>query len=317
MNTLVDLCTGAGALWLHALGGRQLLPPVSWMGGKRRLAGDVFAALGLVDRRELTRIVMVDAGPWGWVWPAVLGEHGPRVCALLRAWGQDKGARELWDWLSEQPPMAGPAEKAAQWLWLQARSASGVPVWWSTGQEAGWRTSANRHRGYDQVAQQTGGAWCACSGGGTPTRVGCRGPSGGMVRPSTISRRIEAIRSAVTKWGGIVDIIHGDVRDIDPVPGAYVTFDPNYQGRTGYGWNCPRPLVLEVSRRWANAGCRVATCEAAPLDIAGWHHLELAPGRKNPEWLTLNHAPVRVPPQQCPLYFDGRSPHELVQVGGL
>jgi hypothetical protein len=49
MTTLVELCAGAAACSLYALGGRRLVPLVSWMGGKRRLAPAILDALG-VDR---------------------------------------------------------------------------------------------------------------------------------------------------------------------------------------------------------------------------------------------------------------------------
>lgn len=350
-TVFVSLCCGAGAEPLEAL--RQaarvptLDPPVAWMGGKRRLAPDILGVLG-VEPALLTRIVLVDAGTWGWVWPVCLGEHGPRVCEVLRLWGSERGPRALWDWLVSQPPMEGLAERAAQWLWLQARSASGVPVWWSADLEEwkkgdgdrsaddrgedrrwpyhdleGWRSQAGPRadgsrgeakasmsggKGWrqgsanarpDQPAEQRG-LWLASDGRGVERPCGQRqirsegGKSGGMMRPATIAERIEAIRRAILRWGGSFEVVHGDVRDFEPISGSIVAFDPPYLGRTGYGWTLDRPGALDVARRHRAAECRVGVCEAEPLDLSGWFPVELARGQKSPEWITVSHPPARV-----------------------
>ena len=86
---------------------------------------------------------------------------------------------------------------------------------------------------------------------------------------------------------------------------AFVYLDPPYVGATGYGWDLPRAEVLALARRWRDAGAVVAVSEAEPLDLDGWHHLEITrPGGK-PEWLTLSRAPARLPERQRAL-FGGR-----------
>lgn len=119
---------GAGADWLCLLD-PDLVPLVSWMGGKRRLARDILTLLELRPGRPVPA-VLGDASWWGWVWPTVLDpEMGPRVSTVLRSWrGEDP--RALWFRLRDLGPMEDRAESAAQLLWLQARAASGVPVWW-------------------------------------------------------------------------------------------------------------------------------------------------------------------------------------------
>lgn len=108
-----------------------VVPPVSWMGGKRRLAPVILAALGLRPGQGARRVVAVDAGPWGWVWPAILDpEMSAAVCRVLRGWA-DRDIRVLWFELRDEGPRGDPAEAVAQWLVLQARSANGAPVFWA------------------------------------------------------------------------------------------------------------------------------------------------------------------------------------------
>ena len=124
----VEPFLGAGATWLRLLC-PSLVPLVSWMGGKRRDADDHLALLGLRPR-DIVPAVLGDASWWGWVWPAVLDpEDGPRISSTLRRW-RTEDPRALWFRLRDLGPLEDRAEAAAQLLWLQARAASGVPVWW-------------------------------------------------------------------------------------------------------------------------------------------------------------------------------------------
>lgn len=133
-----DLFLGGGAVWL-ALLGLDLVPLCSWMGGKRREAGRILRALGLrpgrmlLGQRDGERIpcLLGDASWWGWVWPVVLDPvEGPRVDVFLRSW-RAEDPRALWFRLRDLGPVTDDvAHATAQLLWLQARAASGVPVWW-------------------------------------------------------------------------------------------------------------------------------------------------------------------------------------------
>jgi hypothetical protein len=130
---LVDAFAGGGGFWLASLG-EHLVPPVAWMGGKRRLARDLLALLGVAPGCRLP-ILLGDASWWGWVWPAVLSpETGPRVSEILRGWRGEDDPRALWFRLRDMGPVVDDVPAAAaQLLWLQARAASGVPVWWEGG----------------------------------------------------------------------------------------------------------------------------------------------------------------------------------------
>lgn len=330
--TFVELCAGAGACTLRLLGGPDLVPPVAWMGGKRRYAADI---LGALDCWKADRIVLVDAGPWGWIWPLIFDERrAAQIGATLRGWEAtaDFDPRALWGRLKDKPPLAHPAERAAQWLWLQARSASGVPVFWGPDlDEDGWRMGeelTKARRGTRTLAQ-VGGGWLQASGGERLPKpaysrdswvrnrsrshaalmpIDDRGSDnrwtgGGLVYPSTIAQRVEDIATVRKQWGGVLQVIHRDVRTVAPLEylePVTIYFDPPYRGRTGYGWTLSRADVVDIAERWADQGAVVAVSEAEPLDeLEEWHTVELAEGK---EHLTMSRPPAAVPPKQLSMW---------------
>lgn len=325
---LVDAFAGAGGFWLASVGA-NLTPPVSWMGGKRRLAADLLTLLGL-HRGCRVPLLLGDSSWWGWVWPHVLdAEIGPRVSAILRGWrGEDP--RALWFRLRDMGPVIDDvAEAAAQLLWLQGRAASGVPVWWESevlhaapGDGRASQLAADRGsnglRKWDRTragnvgpANQTHAAeprlvqWA--DDGGTRTNAGkgyhgggangSRG--GGIVDPGTIAHRLDAIRVAVD--GIDITIERLDARAFAekwaPIlwRRAVVYLDPPYQGATGYPSTCPRSEVLAIADIWARHGARVVLSEAVGLaaDLGpGWDQVCLRSDRK-PEWATVYGCDVR------------------------
>jgi len=107
--------------------------------------------------------------------------------------------------------------------------------------------------------------------------------------------------------------VTNDARAIDPpeLQGVVVYMDPPYQGTTGYGNELPRADVLDLARRWGDAGATVCVSEAEPLELEGWHHVEITGERvgqkrtfskQQTEWLTLNRKPAWVPAQQGALF---------------
>lgn len=131
----VDPFLAAGGAWLYLVS-LDLVPLVSWMGGKRRMAHRIMELLGL-DPGTGVPAILGDLSWWGWVWTLLLDpEAGPLVAAWLRGW-QGEDPRALWFRLRDAGPPADPVERAAGLLWLQARAASGVPVWWE-GDPGGW-----------------------------------------------------------------------------------------------------------------------------------------------------------------------------------
>ncbi|MCA9570824.1 MAG: hypothetical protein KC656_23445 [Myxococcales bacterium] len=306
---LVELCAGTASVSLWALG--RCRPLTGFMGSKRRWAGQIVESLE-VDRPE--RVVLVDAGPWGDVWSVLQASDArAEVAAILDGWdAEDETPHGLWRRMVDLEPPANAPERVAQYLWLQARSAGTIPIWWSGTR---WESPSGSRT---ETAHQRGG--CAASSRGTGAAhdrgagvMGVRhrrrtadvGPayeSGGLTRgarggrsvgkpdhpqargiqyPSTIARRIRALDHI--DWSR-VEVVHGDVRSVEPIPGATVYHDPPYLGCPRYAELLPRADVLALAQRWADAGCRVAVSEAEPLPIEGWTARQLA----RREWLTAS-----------------------------
>ena len=90
--------------------------------------------------------------------------------------------------------------------------------------------------------------------------------------------------------------------------------DPPYQGTTGYGNDLPREEVLELARRWHDAGAIVMISEAVGLaaDLPGeWWEVDITStrvgqartfSRQKVEMVTLNRAPQWVPHVQQGLF---------------
>ena len=141
----------------------------------------------------------------------------------------------------------------------------------------------SKARRRDRTVSQCGGGRSISDQG--PDR---RWTGGGIVHPATIATRIESVLAAVERWGGEVHVTHGDVADVLPTPG-WCYCDPPYVGRTGYGWDCGRDVVLEVARAWG-AVAPTAVSEAEALDLPGWSDVILPTRRraKCQERLTLS-----------------------------
>ena len=295
----VELCAGAAATTLRLLGGRDAVPLVSWMGGKRRHASAILRMLD-VRRDDVEEVVLVDAGPWGRFWPMLI-DQGEEVAAALDTW-EGQNPRELWDWLREQDPAPG-AGGVAQWLWLQARSASGVPVWhssWRDDGEEGWRMGEepSKSRRRTRGASQCSGGWLAAHDGRRPSDRGPdrRWAGGGIVHPSTIARRIRYLLPALRSVP--LQVMHGDAFAFEPESDDAIYLDPPYVGCTGYGWDMGRARVLDVFARARSAGARIAVSAAVPLEVEG--ALAFCGGRR-PEWLTLSHPAAWRPAEQLAL----------------
>ena len=93
--------------------------------------------------------------------------------------------------------------------------------------------------------------------------------------------------------------------------GTVAYIDPPYINTTSYSCTLPRADVLDVVRRWADAGAVVCVSEAEPLALPGWHHVQIdharvgSPrtfSRQQTEWLTLSAPPSYRPPRQEPLF---------------
>lgn len=292
MKTLVELCCGTAALSLWALG--RAVPLTGYMGSKRRWAPLLVEALGC-DKPE--RVILVDAGPWGDAWSVL---KTPKGRASVQNWlhqldvlVEAEGLEAAWKRALEDPS-EDPGRRVAHFLWLQARSAGTIPVWWSGSRwesPTGSRTEDAHQRGSALALRQKGGARAdgpAYEAGGLERRRAERGGVAapkrrGMQRPRTLLRRVAALEALPLDR---LEVLHCDVRAVDPVPGAVVYIDPPYVGCPRYAATLPRFDVLDLASRWADAGARVAVSEAEPLSLRGWTSRPL-PSAK-PEWVTAN-----------------------------
>jgi len=295
----VEPFLGGGGSWLPLLTARHLaslVPPVAWMGGKRKLAPVIHDLLGL-DPVRPAPCILGDACWWGEVWPLVLDPTtGPAVSEVLRSWqGEDPTA--LWLRLRDAGPSADPVEHTASLLWLQAGAASGVPVWWRDDGSAG---GPGFNTGQANAKGSIGGPvrLTASNGRGMTHEAGHRqrhsegGKTGGVLFPATVAARLDAIRLAAAAWP--ITVEHDDAQSFTerwaPRLGerARVYLDPPYEGKTSYPSVCPRSEVLSIARTWASHGARVVLSEAVDLSGElgpGWSGLRLRGGRKQ-EWVT-------------------------------
>lgn len=322
VSLFVEPFAGAAAVALQLLGGLGCHPPVSWMGGKRRLAPAILHALGLHAGAGAGRVVLNDAGPWGWVWPALLDPAtAARVADVLRSW-RDEPIQALWFHLRDEGQRDDPVEAVAQWLVLQARSASGAPVFWA-GED---RTVLQQGSGEGRQPQPAGQRnptmsdpkLLASGGRGVIREAGikgdkprlktttnrggesrqeaqqkgkARGCAGGLVRIETLAERVEAL--AFILGGKPIEVIAGRAEDLpDLLPqaltGAAVYLDPPYRGCTGYGWDVERGALCAMAEEYARRGALVALSEATNLEEelgAGWRAVDITVGKKQ-EWLT-------------------------------
>lgn len=149
----VELFAGTASWTLWTLGCR--VPPCGYMGSKRKLAPTLGALAGLRSGAAASAYVLVDAGPWGRTWSTLLGPRGGAVADLLREWARTRDPFELWYDLADAPEPKDDVKHAAAYLWLQARSASTTPVWWSsTSPELRAGTASSRTRADGERASQ-------------------------------------------------------------------------------------------------------------------------------------------------------------------
>lgn len=297
-TVLVELCAGTAAVSRYALGHHGAHGRASdlcgYMGSKRRWAGGLVASLlgGVVPDHAL----LVDAGPWGDWWSTILRSGAPAdVADLLDQWADETPSLvDLWPTLVQYGPPDGgtygdAVHRAAQYIALQARTPSCVPIWWDTERglwvgPTGSRTEVAHQRGGRtmQLNQKMAGTACKASMRSAPDAAARKvGPattrmtaSNGLHRVRELARRVRELARRVPL--DRMSVIHADVREVAPIGGAYVFFDPPYQGCARYAAVLPRADVLDVAQRWARAARAVLVTEAAPLDLERWNTWRLA-----------------------------------------
>lgn len=281
MTTLVELCAGSAAVslrWLSPSG----KPPIGYQGGKRAYADAILDAMGLAPgggARE-GRVVLVEAGPWGEAWALWRTAAGRRdTCERLRAWERED-PRALWERLCRAPVPSEVERRVATWAAVQFHGWGRKPV---IAEDGNWR-----HHGFNE------------SDAYRVERANERRAAGEHYDIGRNRRLPELIAALEALDLSRVEVHHADARTVEPIPGAHVYIDPDYEGTTGYGHTLPRPEVLALAKRHRAAGCVVAVSEAKPLPLDGWHYHRLPPpvgrGRtwseQQAEWLTLSRPPA-------------------------
>lgn len=276
---LVDLCCGTASVGLACLTHprRPPPPPTGFMGSKRRWAR--LLASALVGDATVERLVLVDAGPWGDVWETLSTREG-RVSVVERLLVLDTAPLdELWPRLVEVPPHETNAGiRVAQYLCLQARSAGTIPIWWSP-ERARWESP---------TGSRTEAAHEGRPGMAARRRMKTLGPPILGQRPTSRSRGLVRVRTLATRAAALetlpwdrIEVRRALVQHVDPIPGATVYFDPPYAHSPRYAVTLGRDQVLDVARRWANAGARVAVSEAERLPLEGWDAWPLPAAQKS------------------------------------
>lgn len=269
-----------------------LLPPVSYQGGKRRLAPAILdtirpdpaspfwdlccggAAVALEALRRGHRpelLTLVDAGPWGEVWRDVGAGRFPLATlrALLADLPADERVPEHLRWLASQP--VADVDRPAVFLVLQAGSWGGSAV--------GWDGERWRHVGFRKP-------WAPTASSTRRARNLPVAPA-----PSAIYERAAALCGALVGARGL----HADVRGVRPDVGT-VYLDPPYADTKRYAagaldapaFAASLPVPCWVSERRALSPGAIPLLDRHPGGITGGHK---APRE---EWLS----PFNVNPHQ-------------------
>lgn len=299
----VEPFAGTLAVWTALHLGRPM-PPIAYMGSKRRFAAAILGALRLSPGQGARGLVAADPGPWGRCWSILSTPAGVAAVAQeLLAW-EGREIRGLWAELVERPLAPGwtdpsapiTPQDVATYLILQGRAAGNVPIY---ARPAGWRAhqgNGGEDRYEDRVRQTHASRWVGHFGSSGQKEQAARekgkshGRIGGLLSPATVARRI--LHLHLHPWRSFS--LHRRADEI-PIPrdaSEYrVYLDPPYRDCTGYVERPERVEVLRLADRWRSAGAVVAISETVGLSAElGWgHEIRLAPR----EVLTLSRPPGR------------------------
>jgi hypothetical protein len=279
----VELCAGLASVSLVLQGGRHARPPVSRMGNKRGYAEAILWACGLRQGQGAHRFLWCEPDPGC---SALLRAYGqPEVlreaAEIIRGWA-DEDPRELWERLKAEGPIrSGEADEVARGLLTAAWGGHRQDL--SVGRSAGFMGPRPELNDGDNKG----------------------------ITATGLASKVDAAPTfpAIT--------VAPDAREIDPpdLPAGSVVFiDPPYVGTTGYGHDLPRAAVVEMARRWKDAGALVCISEQEALPelmAEGWHALDITSTRKGQkrtfskqqaEMLTMSEPPRWRPAVQVGLF---------------
>jgi site-specific DNA-adenine methylase len=275
----IEPCCGSGAVSLRLLGISR--PACTWQGSKARHAEtivEIFRERGFEDKPE--ELWLSDPSPWGEVLPTLLnpGFRKLVIDALRRMAGEP--AHEVFVRLHKQVVSKDPAERAAEFLFLQRLAHSGKAVSWRKGR---WNSPGfNPTSAYGKAEVEGFGA----------------------IRPQ-VPAMIEHLASWPEATG---DVFASGSRTTftplrcSPLPRRVVYIDPPYVDSTAYpDGSLGRNEVVDLALAWEEAGAIVLVSEAEPVQELlelelGWTARKIGEARsaKNPfhakkeEWITLS-----------------------------
>ena len=283
----VELCAGLASVSLMLQGGKHARPPVSRMGNKHGYSLALLRVMGLRPGQGAEHYLWCepDAGCRALLHAYTDREVMQEAAAIIRGW-KDEDPRALWERLRAEGPIRlaesrEVARKVLLWRWSFSQRGPG----------------GEHHEGAGY-----GGPGSKCG-----DFVG-RDESLGCDRTARNALRIPTLLPAT---------VHPDARTVEPPslpPGVVAYIDPPYVGTTGYGNDLPRAEVIELARRWADAGAKVYISEAEPLPALmadGWFSVEITSQRigqkrtfskQQREWVTCSHEPAWRPAEQVALF---------------
>lgn len=335
----VELCAGTAAVSLQLHAGPKARPPVSRMGSKRGYAHAILRALGLwagQGREDGTRYLWCepDAGVRLLLHAYTDRALAQEAAAIIRGWAGEE-PRALWERLRAEGPARCPegltGREVARWVllgWQSYRQSEPSSGFRSTA-GGGW---PDRPPEAEAVAAKLG---CLPVVGAGITPDARKIDPREVARVSTIIGGNRLVNPHPETWkntgqggyqhggeafatpprdialawdrcpeipGAVVD----DGRAVEPAtlpPGTVAYMDPPYQGTTPYAHLLPRADVVDMARRWREAGATVCISEAEPIPALmadGWHAVEITSARKGQkrtfskqqrEWLTMSRPP--------------------------
>jgi hypothetical protein len=276
----VEPCAGTAALSVRLQGGKHARPPVSRMGAKTGYADCILRIMGLRPGQGAAHYLWCEPDAGVRLMLEAYRDHALALAAadIIRGWA-DEEPRALWERLrAEGPVQGGEPKELARWCTLQRWMYANAPI---------------SHDGIKWINSRSEGGFTFGANNFGTTETTANGFKTLPCLPATI---------------------HPDALQVEPQPlppGCVVYIDPPYEGTTGYADDLPRAQVLALAMQWAQAGAAVYISEAVPLDLPGWHHIDIAGERKGQkrtfskqqrEVITCNVAPAWVPAVQGVLF---------------
>jgi len=344
----VELCAGTAALSVRLQGGKYARRPVSRLGAKTGYADCILRIMGLRPGQGAAHYLWCEPDAGVRLLLEAYRNHELALAAadIIRGWA-DEEPRALWERLRAEGPVKSPPvdpREVARWCHLTCQAYDTAKA----GRE-GWTAGGcflYAHKDTGQLRYPPAGTAARLSA--LPTLPATIHPDALQVDPREVARSLvvdawsfrvgnpdsgynkseaeghpnsckyprscSIISEETTSLPTIPATIHPDALQVDPQqlpPSCVVYIDPPYQNTTGYANDLPRAQVLALAMKWAQAGAAVYISEAVPLELPGWHHIDIAGERKGQkrtfskqqrEVITCNVPPAWVPAVQGVLF---------------